>query len=337
MKQLYKAAVIGCGRIGLLMGQDPNRVKPATHAEAYALSDDVELVALVDTSKKQLTMAQSIYPNTAIYEDPVEMLKEHKPSIVSIATGPETHKSLVELCADSGVRAIICEKPIATSVGDAESMIEVCRKKGSILFINHSRRFDSLLGQVAAEIQEGALGEILQVSCYYTAGLYNSGTHLVDLIRFMTGVEIDWVTGFKEKRFPAPHEDINVNGFLVDNSGLMISLQVLDVEQYLVFKVYVYGSKGVFVIDNSGFTIRRIKVGNSQFFKGYKEIEEQSVKEGESRSFMSDMVRNAVDCIEDREKPASSGEDGLRALVILEALKESAEQEGKRVSIEKND
>jgi predicted dehydrogenase len=94
-----KAAVIGCGWIGLGAECDVVRVKPASHAQAYAMHDETELTALVDTDPTSLRLAERLYPGVARYADVQLMLKEVKPEIVSIATPPEQHCALVEMCA----------------------------------------------------------------------------------------------------------------------------------------------------------------------------------------------------------------------------------------------
>ena len=73
-------------------------------------------------------------------------------------------------CAEQGVRAVYCEKPIATNVPDAERMVEACDKAGTLLVINHNRRFDSNYRRLRDLIASGGLGDLTSVSLQWGTG-----------------------------------------------------------------------------------------------------------------------------------------------------------------------
>jgi predicted dehydrogenase len=336
-KKTYAAAVIGCGRIGVTMEGDSQRTKPATHAGAFSSSPLTKLCALVDPMPTQLERAQSIFADVPTFTDVEAMLKQYQPEIVSIATPPDQHRLVVESCARHRVRAIVCEKPIALTRSDGEAMIRACRQADSLLFINHTRRFDRLLQQTGARVGKGELGELFHGSCYYTAGLFNTATHLVDMLRFLTNREVKWVSAVPESRFSAPEGDVNVNGWLMCEDDLLISLQALEVKQYAIFEAHLYGSKGAVTVDRFGYSVEWSRVVDCPDFQGYKEIDRvQKERVGSSRSFFADLVQHVVDCLEGRSQPLSTGEDGLAALHILTALRESARQNGKRIDLKES-
>ena len=186
-KKKYKAALIGCGKIGAEIGNYSKNVQPATHAAAHQGHPLVSLVALVDTDRKRLKVVQGYFPGIPVFDSASEMFKKIKPDIVSIATQADSHCQLVKLAAKARTKAIICEKPISTSLKEAKEMIKTCRRNKSLLFINHPRRFDPLLKKWQRKINQGILGNLLQGSCYYYNGLFNSGTHIIDFLRFLIG------------------------------------------------------------------------------------------------------------------------------------------------------
>lgn len=333
MSLLYRAAVIGCGRIGMTMEMDPLRIKPATHAGAFTQSPLTQLCGLVDSNPKQLEISGSVFPGVSTYTDIKKMLEECHPDIVSVATPPDQHLSSVELCANYHVPAIICEKPIALSKEDGEAIVRICHEARSLLFVNHMRRFDPLMGEVAKKVQDGVLGSIYQGSCYYSAGLFNTATHLIDLLRFILGKDANWVSAIQEPRFNAPHGDMNVNGWIMWDGGPLVSLQALEVNNYAMFEIHLFGSQAALIVDRFGFSVRWIPVIKCKDFSGYNELgRDQSRNEGESRSFLSHLVEHVVDCLEGNSKPLSSGEDGLNVLKILSALQESASQHGQKIN-----
>jgi len=336
MNRPFRAAVIGCGRIGVTMESDPFRIKPATHAGAFSQSKLTELAALVDNNSDQLKKAKALFPGVPVYANAEDMLQACKPDIVSIAVEPAEHRPLVELCAGHRVPAILCEKPIALSPTDSEAMIKICRQNKSLLFVNHSRRFDPELRKTSEEIRNGALGLLHQGSAYYTAGLLNTGTHLVDLLRFLIGKEVEWVSAFHERRFTAPPGDFNVNGWLMFEGNLPVCVQALEVKDYAIFEVRLWGSQKTLVVDRFGFSTEWFPVIDSPLFQGYKELDwHGSGRKGDSRSFMQAVVEHMIDCLEGRAKPVSSGEEALQTLLVLNTLQESAERQGQKVRVPK--
>ncbi len=329
----FKAAVIGCGRIGAAMEADRKRILPATHAGAFRACRGARLAALVDPDPATLERARKLFPGVPVFSDPGTMLEEIRPDIVSVATPPATHAPLVKLCASSRVPAVVCEKPIASTVQEGKEMIAACRRAGSLLFINHTRRFDPLLHRARVEVAKGKIGEVLFASAYYTAGLFNTGTHLVDLLRSFLG-DVASVTGVREPRTSVPKGDIAINGWLAFRSGVPASLHHLEVKDYSIFEVRLYGRKGLLTVDRFGFTVESTPVRDCIDFAGYKELDvDGRVRRGGSRSLMGPLADHVVACLRGREKPFSRGEDGLEALRVLLALEKSAEKGGARIAV----
>ncbi|HEX3175192.1 MAG TPA: Gfo/Idh/MocA family oxidoreductase [Methylomirabilota bacterium] len=333
MTERYRAAVIGCGRIGVTMEEDVKRILPATHAGAYRACARTELAALVDVDRVQRRRAEAIFPGTRAFDDVDEMLERVRPAIVSVATPPAAHRAAVEAAARHGVRVVICEKPLAASVDEGRAMIAACAASDTALLVNHTRRFDPLLRRLRDDIVVGELGDITQATAYYTAGLFNSGTHMIDLMRFFLG-EVSWGLAVANGGCPAPAGDANVDALLGFVSGARAALQVQDVQDYAIFTLRLHGRRGTAVVDRFGFEVERTPVRDCAEFSGYKELDVHGTRwDGQSRSFMAPLVEHAVACLEGRDQPVSRGEDGLAALEVLFALKTSAERGGEVIQV----
>src|SRR3989338_5412049 len=120
------------------------------------------------------------------------MLQREKLDILSICTWPDSHLEIAEEAVKHGVKAIYCEKPITNNLRKADVLVEVCEKNRVILAVNHLRRWDEFHRKVREFIQQGKLGKIQTVNVYYTAGISNTGTHILDLLRYFFG-EVNWV------------------------------------------------------------------------------------------------------------------------------------------------
>jgi predicted dehydrogenase len=330
----YRAAVIGCGRIGCSFDDDPRRPFISTHAGAYSHIGDVELVALADVDASRLAHYGDKFGVSGRYQDYREMLQRERPDLVSICTRADTHCQITERAACSGVRAIFCEKPLADSLASADAMIEICKRAGVLLLVNHQRRFDRFHQQLAAFVREGGLGKVRQVTSYYTAGVANTGTHLFDLLASFLG-EVESVTAvFSSRDSPNPG-DPNLDGWLRFRGGAQAAIQAMDVRDYTIFETNILGSCGRLRLMAHGFKAQLETVIESPQFSGYQElgpadlpIDAKGVGE-----LMLQAIAHIVDCLRNGKRPVSSGEDGRRALEIICALHESANSGGTRVML----
>lgn len=321
----YRAAVIGLGKIGWQMEADERRPKPATHVGAWLACPRAELIGICDSDDAVLRSAAGPIGdrNPRVWMGPAHDFKTmffrcgKSFDIVSIATPPETHRALVEQCAAAGIRAIVCEKPLALTARDCRAMIAACKEAGASLFVNHSRRFDPVLRAAAADVPE-RLGEIVNVVARYSGGLWNSGPHMVDLIRMMTGQEIGSVLGFYWTSFGA-------SAMLeLAPSGRLVALMAHDADDYAIFSLHVYGRRGALHVVDSGFSVGWEGVADHPAFAGYRTLS-MTVGQPTSwpprpRSFLAPMAAHVCDVLDGAAEPVSTGEDGLAAVRVLEAL-----------------
>ena len=331
----YRAAVIGTGRIGMLLESDPKRIKPATHFGLWSSHPRTELVAVCDNDQKKFKIAKTMKLDVQTYTDPEELLKEIKPDIVSISTWNDTHYQMMKLALRHKVPAIVLEKPIAEKLEHAREIVEEAKRNGTHLFINHRRRFDPLVYEMVDEINKGIIGEILQASIFYVFGLITTGTHLIDVLRLFLG-EIKWVAAFPNiKEHFAPTDDPCVDAFIGFESGIKASFQSLDMKDYDIFQIDFYGRKGKISFKNIGRDFEIIRPKISPEHTGFIELNDDEIecRGGAPRNQFMFLGDNVIDCLEGRATSLSTGEDSLRALEILLAMQKSVELGNKVVFV----
>lgn len=201
MERTYGAALIGLGFMGAgdqfagdAIGQDVGNLD-GTHVEALRRHPRVELLAAADRqADRRERFAQRF--GVPCYDDWRTLLNEKQPEIVSVATNSPSHAAISTACAQSGAKAVYCEKPIATRVRDAEQMIAACRAAGTLLVVNHNRRFNPNYRRLHELIAAGGLGELTSCNLQWGNGrLGNVGTHLFDAVEMLTGRPIAAVSG----------------------------------------------------------------------------------------------------------------------------------------------
>lgn len=196
-----RAAIIGLGYIGgadqvsgTAIGQLVDNLD-GTHFHALSRHPRVRLVAgsSRDPGRRKRFATRS---GARVYAEWSELLARETPDLVSVATYAPVHAEITLACVRAGVRVIYCEKPIATRLQDADRMIAACRNAGSLLVINHQRRFHPHFRRLRDMIRDGALGELTSGALQWGGGrLGNVGTHLIDAVRMVTGREVQAASG----------------------------------------------------------------------------------------------------------------------------------------------
>jgi len=330
----FRAGIVGCGRIGSEFDDDPKRKYVASHCGAYKLVGEAELVAICDINPEKLEKCGKRWGISSRYQNYEEMLAREQIDILSICTPPSSHFEILKEAVSEGVKAVFCEKPISSSLQEADEMIRLCQKEGVILQIDHQRRFDRFIQEVREFIREGKLGDIQQITFYYTAGIANTGSHLFDLLRFFFG-EVEWVRGVYSRNLSPNPDDLNIDGFLKFRDGPFCSVQACDVRAYLVFEMNTLGTLGRLNLTRSGFDVEFYEVKESELFSGYNELfrAPSPIAKDTPKDFMVNGVRHLVECLREKRKSISSGEDGKAALEIIYAFTESANRDGEIVEL----
>jgi len=294
----------------------------------------VELIALADLDQASLERYGRKFCVNGLYTDYRQMLSQEQLDILSICTWNDTHREIVENAVRAEVKGIFCEKPIAESLASADAMIQQCAANGVTLMIDHQRRFDRFHQDVAAYLREERLGQIQQVTCYYTAGIINTGSHLFDLLRLFFG-EVEWVQGIYSNNSSQIPNDPNVDGWLQFDNGARAAVQPCDVRHYTIFEINILGALGRLRITSHGFEAQFEQAQESTRFAGYRELHSAKTPLDPSgpREFMLQAVDHLLDCVQREQRPQCSGEDGRRALEIICALRESADADGRRIRL----
>jgi len=198
----YKVGVIGCGDNTKKRG--PLGYAMAwRHGEAYEkLTEQCEMVACADIVENNAKAFAERFGVKTIYSDYKDMLAKEGLDIVSICTWMRLHTEMVIAAAEAGVKAIHCEKPMATTWGDAKRMAKVCDELGVQLTFNHQRRFGAPFVIAKEMLKAGEIGD-LQILQYGSGNLYDTGTHFIDMLSFFNDeTPAKWVIAQIDYREP---------------------------------------------------------------------------------------------------------------------------------------
>ena len=325
-----KAVVVGCGSIGSLYDEYRRGADPRSHAGAYFRNPRTRLVAGADTDATRREKFSKMW-GVRSYEDYKDMFARERPEIVSVCTWPESHAEITIAAAEAGARAVICEKPLADSLINGHKLVNACEVRNVCLAVNHSRRWDEAHRQIRDFLASGQLGNVQHVTVQYVRGIANSGSHIVDLLRFFFG-EVDWVRAFDRLRERDP--DPALDGYIMMRSGVGCSMAGLLRGNYDIFDWDIIGTAGRLKIEDLGYRTRLWRLApHPDWPDRHVFIEAQSPFPPGLRRMMTSAVDNIVQCVTLNATPLDTGRDGLAALETVTALKKSAAAGGERVNL----
>ncbi len=345
MKHL-SAALIGCGRIGFLLEDDLLRRKPCTHFGG-ASSAGIKITSACDINPERLACfrERAGIAGSACYCDYKELLHNEKPSLVTITTWTGSHAEIALASIKSGARVVILEKPVTHSLKLARELKEASEKYGCTVIVNHERRFDSRYIKVKEMLSKGEIGRVLTVNARILTGAYrgksmpdegggpllHDGTHLVDILRFFFG-DVESLRGeFTRFNRDSGYEDYAA-AWLKTESGVNIFLEAGGGRKYFLFEVEIWGTEGRIIIGN-GYN-RLYKNVSSQYYSGFRDLEEKSFPAFKLNNCFTDLYKTAKLALNGKNYTNSSTiTDGYRALEIIHGVYLSAGKSGKELKL----
>lgn len=312
------------------------------HAYSYAGClkelEEVELVGIADEDQKRGKEAAEKY-GTKYYKSYEQLLRENLNGVI-ICSENSRHRQLTEMAAEQGVH-ILCEKPIATTIEDAQVMIQICQQKGVKLGIAFPCRFSPAMKRAKGMIEEGKIGKILAImgtnhgrmpgGWFIDRQLAGGGAvmdhtvHVVDLMRWILKDEVKTV--YAEVGTLLHNINIDDCGLLTMEfqKGVFATLDTSwsRPQWYPIWgdvTMEIVGTRGVISLDLFAQTLSVYDQQNKVSWEDWG----SSIDLGLIRDFTTRIAQ---------DKPLFiTGEDGLRALeVALAAYKSSQEKRSVRL------
>ncbi len=154
----------------------------------------VELVALADTDPAGRAKAQQRMKVRRVYADYREMLDRERPQLVSVAPRwTDQHFAMVKAALEVGAH-VYCEKPFTRTLAEADELVVLAARSGRRIAVAHQGRVAPSVLLLKRQLEDGALGELLEIRVNgkqdKRAGgedLVVLGTHSFDLVRCFAG------------------------------------------------------------------------------------------------------------------------------------------------------
>ena len=336
MKDVYDAAVIGCGRMGGTiddeMWKTPRFKLPYSHGAGYAACPRTRIVAAVDPFEEKRVAFGERYgvPRERQFATSQEMLASVPLDIVSVTAHAPQHYENVMAAVQGGVKAIFCEKPLAASLEEADQMVAAAEERNLITAVGTLRRWSVLWEKAKAMIDSGEVGSVSHIVQHSGGSLLHTESHFFDLGRYLLGnAEPEWAMGYVLGETAA--ED---SGSVPDSRGHGYVRFKSGAEYFLtgsgagVHETTVVCTKAVFRCFNNGDSMR-MWVKDPESTAGY--VKEVPFDAPEPASQMLRAVNEIVDCLDGGGNTRCTFRDGLVGVELGMAIYQSHRQGNVRV------
>ena len=335
----FRAAVVGLGYWG------PNL------ARNFQVSDDYELVGLCDLDQKRVDRVGSNYPWAKRFTEYEAMLREVKPDIVAVCTPVASHAVLVKGALEAGAH-VLCEKPLAAGVAEAEELVTLAQKRERRLFVDHTFAYTGAVRYIADHYKSGSLGELFYVdSVRINLGLFQPDVDVIwDLAPHDLSI-LTHVVGKKVVSVQATGSSHNPRGFVdvayLDvrfDGGATAHLHLSWLSPVKVRRMIFAGTQSSIIYDDLEMS-EKIKIYEHGVTFDVSDIEARkqvlvNYRRGEMRAPALDNkealgteLREIATVLRGGRAPVATGEDGVEIVRILEAGQRSLQKDGARIAL----
>jgi len=156
---------------------------------------EVEIVGVADPDEKGREAARRRVHDVPGFADYREMLRQVRPDIVAVAPrNISGHRDMILDSIQAGARGVYCEKPFCRTLAEADEIVAACQKSGAHMALGHRNRFHPALPIARQAVQDGAIGQLLEIRCRGKEDqrgggldLWVLGSHDFDLARYFAG------------------------------------------------------------------------------------------------------------------------------------------------------
>ena len=302
------------------MGYDydlPPDSRVSTHARAFASHPGYDLVAGVDVDPGQRGRFEARYQRPA-YPDLRSLLAHHRPEVVAVAVPTLEHAAVIRATLEGRPKAVICEKPIAPTVDEARDLVSRVSQAGVQLLVNYVRRFEPGTIELRQRLLAGEIGEVYKGMVWYSKGIVNNGSHLVDLLCHLFGpVSAPMVIGRgREGVGTDPEPDVRFS------AGPVTVVMLAGREEcYSMVEMVLLGTKGLVRYRDGGSTIEVQTAEPHPDYEGYRRLSSDvTLLETDFRRSQWHVVEALYANLVHGQAIASDGESALGTLAAVEHI-----------------
>ncbi len=325
---MLNVGVIGCGYWG------PNLIRN------FVQMNETNVTRVADLDENRLDRMKALYPAVETTTDYNDIVSDKDIDVVAIATPVQRHYEFASEAIQGG-KHVFVEKPITSSIEQAENLIALAQTQERKLMVGHTFLYTAAVKKIKEIIDSGDLGDIYYISAQrLNLGLFQQdinvmwdlAPHDISIILYLLGREPVSVTAIGEAHINPAVEDVSLLTMkFTDNQIAFVKSSWLDPDK--VRKITVVGSKKMLVYDDVEPT-EKIRIydkgiekpeyydsfGDFPYTYKYGDIVIPKLDGAEP---IRTELEHFVHCIGNEADPLSDGKNGLQVVTILETAQKS--------------
>lgn len=315
-------AIVGTGRIA------GGQIAPA-----ISRTENGELLAVVSRDQSRADAFAAQYGARRAVTDLSEVLRDEDVDAVYLATPNALHAEQAIAAARSG-KHVLCDKPMATNVADAQDVLIECEKAGVRLGVTFQTRNYQGMSEVRELVQGGHIGSVVVAEVEMSSGrtglagwrtdplmagagsTNNMGVHGYDLLRYLLNAEVEEVTVLLGVE-PPNELDTTALALLRFENGTLAYVNANQSVPNHRPDLALYGTGGRVL----GHNVTRPNLkGKYDVLEGKGEHQ----REVDTSTGFQKTIHKFADAVLSGREPSPSGLDGLRSVQLTEAMARSA-------------
>ncbi|RJQ18379.1 MAG: gfo/Idh/MocA family oxidoreductase [Nitrospiraceae bacterium] len=308
----------------------------------FVENNKCQVLYICELDRGKWPRIQRKYSDIILTNNYDDLLKDPCLNAIVIATPVSTHYPLAKQALLSK-KDIFVEKPLTTKITEAEDLNKLAEDNGCVLFVDHTFKYSPPVIKIKEILDRGELGEIQ----YITSSRINLGLHqkdisvICDLAPHDLSILFYWLDedpveiSVRGKGFI--REDIPDVAFINMKfpSGILANIHISWLSPIKLRKTVIVGSKKMLVFDDTQ-PVEKIKIydkgiSNSDaenFYPNYRtgNIISPSIDTAEPLRLG---INHFLECVEQRKKPSTGGEDAIRVAKALQYAEKSLKMGGR--------
>ena len=314
----------------------------------FSAQEGCRLAMACDLSEANIEKARRHYPAVTYVKNVEEVWKNPEIELVLIATPTSTHYPLAKAALEAG-KHVFVEKPMTSTVEQAEELVALAKEKGKHLFVDHTFVFAPAVRKMQEFAKAGKLGELLYFDSSRinlgiiqkdTNALYDLAIHDLSILGTVMDLgRVAQISAMGSMHFGAQEEHVHMH--LTFDTGFHAHIQVSWLSPVKVRKSVLAGRDGMIVYDD---TEPSEKV---RFYDSGVEHDDGKPDPMLPKYRSGDIIipalpvtetlgleaKHVLRCVRGEETPESDGEQGLKILKLLAKAQESMRLGGVPVSV----
>jgi predicted dehydrogenase len=313
---------------------------PFSHASAMASIPEIDVVAGCDIAAaardRFVEQWSDRWPGLRVYHDYRELLDRERPDLVAVVTPDHLHTSPVLSAIEFGARGIFCEKPLTTSLGEADQIVAAAASSGVAICVDYTRRWMPEFVEARRQVRSGAIGRLSQIVLQIggpRAMLFRNHTHMIDLLNYYAEADPHWVVAELEPDFSdygttyrgdggtEPSTDPGANYYVAFENGVRAYVTGMK-DTVPEVRVDLIGARGRLSLDAEGF--RLITLESSEDLRSKPPVPRiERLSPNWTVSGIQAALLDLITAMETGRATASSAETARQTVAITQAILES--------------